>query len=764
MADKNKGRAPPPKKPSAKVPVKTASETDWDRVVAYRRVKDVEGARTIFNRMLVDNIARSNTISQTRNQLEGGRPFAPEDMEAQGMAGLTNVNFGDAKAARDRVVTPYWQLINDVPHRAVFKIAETSPHCGKWENAFSEAFDWFHENWPGYKDEFMKLVNNFVDLGPGGAQFDTEDSPRYKSINVQRLYWPKNTQMNPESWEVLAFVRDVGASELYGKIRDQKTSKTSEDAGWNINGIKSAIVSMGQQGSGQFPDYRDYTRFQDLLVNNDIVITTPFQPLSCVWLFVRNFPENPDEKGKIGCYVFTQNVGVEEFLFVDDKSVEEWEHLLGIIWYDTGTDGMIHSIKGFGIKNFFFSSLINRLKCRMVDGASVAAAINFQYGTDNIPEETPPVENYGWCNVFPGGMTQLTVYPQLDPAGKVLEMLTANRDQNNALYNQQQQQIENSDTATQAKILSQMQGQLNVAQAAVFLAQVGINIYTEQIRRLRLKGNKDKDAKRFVKRLQDRGVPDNVIHDSELLVKTGANSGMANPILMAQKFKEDLAGFAMQPGVNAQWFRENYVAYTYGANAMNQAFLPQGQGSEPEQRWKAMVENSMFGQGLDLPVAPEDAHFEHLQEHLKPLAGIIQAFQKTQTISPEATSALTLGIEHSGQHMQFLSQDETQKQQLQQITPVFRQVQSVARGILTRMQSQKQNPGQTPISGGGAQPSDAQPSNGAAPGANGKPPTESISVNFKDMPPAAKAALLQQFGLPSNGVQATPSPAPAMAQ
>lgn len=750
MAPKNKGKAPPPQKPkSAKADaVTTPAQTDWDRVASYRRVKDVEGARSIFNRFITDNVARSNTIATTRNQLEGGRPFAPEDMEAQGAAWQTNINFGDAQASRDRVAIPYWQLIEDIPHRASFSIDSTSTDCEKWEASFSEAFDDFHEDWQGYQIEFTKFSKNFIDYGPGIVQWQDADNPRYSSVNVQRVYWPKNTQMNPDSWEVMALVRDVSASELYGYIRDETTTKRAKYAGWNENAIKAAIVQMGQSGSGEFPDYRDYTRYQDLLVNNDIVITTPFQPLTCVWLYVKNFD------GKIGCYVFPQNAGVDEFLFEDDARTDDWRHLLGAVWYDTGTDGMIHSIKGFGIKNFFFSSLINRMKCRMVDGATVASALNFQYGQENMPEESPPVENYGPVNVFPAGMQQLAVYPQLQPAGAVLDMLSKNRDQNNALYSEQQRQIEDTDTATQAKLLAGMQGQLSVAQAAIFLSQVGSNIYTEQVRRLRMKDNKSDDAKKFVDRLRERGVPEEVIFNTPIRVKCAANAGMANPQMMTQKFQEGLA-LSQMPGVNSRWFLESFIAFKYGAQAVDKALLPVGQDSEPQQRRQAIMENADFGQGIPLPVAPEDAHFEHIQEHLKPLGAIVSQFNKTQTIPSEAVAALAIGIEHTGEHMEYLAKDETKKQQMQAIMPAFRTIQSVARGILTRMQSQAQNPGQSPIQGGpDQQPQEGQSSTN---GNNGrKPLSESLSINFKDLGPDTKNAVLQELGLPPSRMNSIP--------
>lgn len=726
----NKGKAPPPKKPVAVS--KTPIQNDWDRVTSYRRIADVGGARTIFNRFVTDNVMRSNTIAQTRNQLEGGRPFSPEDLESQGAAWQTNINFGDAQASRDRVAIPYWQLTEDVPHRAAFKIASTSTDCEKWQAAFSETFDEFHEDWQGYQIEYTKLSKNFIEYGPGIAQWQDSEDPRYKSVNVQRVYWPKNTQMNPDSWEVMALVRDVGASELYGYIRDAETTRKAKYAGWNENAIKAAIVQMGQAGSGQFPDYRDYTRFQDLLVNNDIVITTPFQPITCVWLYVKNF------NGKIGCYVFPQNKGVEEFLFEDDAYTDDWRHLLGAVWYDTGTDGMIHSIKGFGIKNFFYSSLLNRMKCRMVDGAAISSGLTFQYTGENLPAESPPVENFGPMTMLPSGMQQVAVYPQLQQAMEVTQMLSKNRDENNSLYSEQQRQIESTDTATQAKLLAGMQGQLSVAQAAIFLSQVGSNIYTEQVRRMRTRGNKCEDAKKFVERLRAREVPDEVIFDTPIRVKCAANAGMANPQMMTQKFQEGLA-LSQMPGVNGRWFLESLIAYKYGSQAVEKALLPEGQDSQPIQRREAMIENNSFGQGMPLPVAPEDAHFEHVQEHLKPLIPIVQQFQKTQNIPAEAVAALTIGIEHTGEHMQYLSKDETKKQQMQAITPAFRQVQSIARGILNKMQAQQQGGGQASQGGQPQQQAPQQPQKSAS---------ESISISFKDLGIEPKNALLQQLGLP----------------
>lgn len=683
---KNKKAAPAPEAPNAANA--SVNQNDFDQVVEERRIKDVSSARSMYNRFVQDDELRSRTVAQTRNQLEGGRPRDPATMEADGTSWQTNVNFGDAQAQRDQTLLPFWKSIMDVPHKAVFDIDLKTPRLEKFKNAFSECFDEFLADWSsGHQIEFMKFAKNFVDMGPGIPQWTDPDSPRWKSVNVSRIYWPKDCQMNQEEWEVVALTRTMSASEMYRKVKDPH----SESAGWNLNALKAAIVQS--KDGAEAPDWRDYTKISDQLVNNDIAISTPFQPMEMVWLYVKQF------SGKIGCYVFSRQSGVDEFVFRDEEYADDYKHILGPVWYDTGTDGMIHSIKGFGIKNYFFSALLNRMKSRYVDGGIMSLGVNFQYNNDNVPSESPPVEQYGPFTIFPSGITQLAIYPQLQGAGGVIEMLSGNQTQNNSIYKQQEKQIEDSDTATQANILANLQGAMASSSAAIFLSQVGDNIFTEQVRRLRKRGNKDKDAVKFVKRMRQRGVPDMVIFDADIRVKTGANASNASPAMRAQMFQQDLALMNL-PGVNGRWFLEQLIANKYGAYAVDQALLPEGQDSAPEQRRQARMENVMFGQGQPMEVVDSDAHFEHIEEHLNPLEGIIGKHQQGQqtpgaqagqsALTPEEATALALGVEHTGEHMGHLQQDGTMKAQFQQVAPRFRMVQSAARGILMQMKQQSQ--------------------------------------------------------------------------
>ena len=107
-----------------------------------------------------------------------------------------------------------------------------------------------------------------------------------------------------------------------------------------------------------------------------------------------------------------------------------------------------------------------------------------------------------------------------------------------------------------------------------------------------------------------------------------------------------------------------------------------------------------------------EAHFEHAQEHLKPLAQIAGQYMQTQQITPEANSALQVALQHVAQHIEFLKQDETAKEKYQAVWPTFSQISSVATGIMRQMQKQQIEAQQQ----GGGMPQGAPPTQMVAPG------------------------------------------------
>lgn len=658
-----------------------AADSNWDEVNKNRRVKDVASARKLYSRLTVDNTKRSAIFSEIRNAFDGARPMNQNILESQGNGWQANFNTGDARALLDRASKPYNTLVESQPNRISVTIHENTSHRQKYESVFAKNFDRFIDDWgQDYKVQWQLMSNNHIMYGPGMVIWPYADNPRFAAPNAQRVLFPKDARMSPDSWDVVCMVRDVSASELYLKVKDEASGKSNEAVGWNLDAIKKAIYTSLY--GNQRRDYRDFTRWSDDLVQNDIVISSINQPLQLVWLYVRQFD------GRIGCYVFTISGGEEQFLYQNEDYANKWQHIIGCVWYDTGQDSLVHSIKGFGIKNYPYIQAIARLKLRMVDSAAMSFSMNFQYG-DGIPADSPPIANYGPINMFPAGINQMQWYPQIQQGMAVMEMLSQNQSENNAMYRQQvNAQIAKSNTARQASILASQAGELTEAQASLFLSQVGESIFSECMRRLRRKGNTEPDAVAFVRRMREDGVPDEVIFKSEIRIQCSASAGIASAMMREQRAQQML-GLTNKPGINQRYWLEQYIAYTWGANAVDKGMLPEGQNSSPWERKMAMIENSSFGQGMQLPVDQGEAHFEHSEEHLKPLMRIAGQYMQTQQITPEARVALGIGITHVAQHIEYLKQDSTAKEKYQQVWPVFSQIQSVTRGILKQLQQQQ---------------------------------------------------------------------------
>lgn len=221
-----------------------AANSNWDEVNKNRRVKDVASARKLYSRLTVDNTKRSAIFSEIRNAFDGARPMNQNILESQGNGWQANFNTGDARALLDRASKPYNTLVESQPNRISVTIHENTSHRQKYESVFAKNFDRFIDDWgQDYKVQWQLMSNNHIMYGPGMVIWPYADNPRFAAPNAQRVLFPKDARMSPDSWDVVCMVRDVSASELYLKVKDEAAGKANEAAGWNLDAIKKAIYN-----------------------------------------------------------------------------------------------------------------------------------------------------------------------------------------------------------------------------------------------------------------------------------------------------------------------------------------------------------------------------------------------------------------------------------------------------------------------------------------------------------------------------------------
>jgi hypothetical protein len=647
-----------------------------------RRIKDASAARTLWNKFRTDSESRRFRWTQMQNQLDGAPPFSNTDLQSLGQGWRCNINFRDASSTLEQVLVSYWRLLHDTTNLASITLHDASdPNAEKWEQLFQANFNRFNEDWgPDYVRNYLLFAQNHIAFGVGVAFWNETQSPRWEALRIGELETPAKAKASVDKLKVVGIRQEMDFEDLWELIRTPEKRAAAARRGWNVAELEKLLGNIALERNGdrsQALDASDSLELQRSMRNNSLGASVKFAPLSLIHLLVRDYD------GKITRYIFDEkSEHNNDFLFSDENGSgrpDSMTQIVGAVFFDAG-NGDWWGTKGFGQKNYQLSSVTNRLKSRAVD-RTLLDGLNFVDNQDG--REHVPITNIGPFNFLPPGLTQLQSYPTGRSILETIAMVEANQSQNNARYRDQSQQIAGADTATQANILANLQSQVDVANATLYLRQVARNLFAEQLRRLRLKGSSDPDARSFFKRcVTDGGMPETVFYTAEVTVRTGADPGAANLALQAQKALE----LGNLPDANRRWWQEKFVAANFGAQAVGKALNPVDAMSDTKSQRLALMENSDMGEGNPLPVDSQDNHAAHVPTHLEPLEVIVHNYDVTGRVDPNALIALQNAIPHLEVHFEWLKKDKLQEALYRDSWPRFTAVRSAAEGMFRQVE------------------------------------------------------------------------------
>jgi hypothetical protein len=674
--------------------------------VNERRIRDAATARSLWLKLRTASLQRREKWVQVQNQLDGAPPFANRELMQLGQTWRCNVNFRDAASTLEQVMVSYWRLLHDTTNLAsVSYITPDDPNSEKWEQIFQDAFNHFIEEWgPDYVRNYLLFSQNHVAFGVGVAFWNDKFSPRWEAVRIGDIEVPTRSKASVEKLSLIGVRQELETDYLWALVRNEEAKATARKRGWNPEAIEALLVRefVKQEGNVSTPiTGQDLLELQRLMRDNSLGVTTGHDPVKLVHLLVKDYD------GKISRVIFAEmQEHQNDFLFDDTDSDSRPDSMLQVmaaVFFDAG-NGDWWGTKGFGIKNFQLATVQNRLKSRAVD-RTLLDGLNFRDLSEG-GRETVPITSIGPFNFLPKDVEQLGSYPTGKSILETIEMIEGQTSYNNARYKDQGKQIEQTDTATQANIIANIQSQVDVANATLYLRQIARNLFTEQFRRLRMRGNPDADAKAFKKRcVEELGMPEKIFYEGDIAVRTGADPGAMN--IMVQG---DLALQGLNlPDANRRWMQEKWVSSKFGAQAVGKALNPEDATSEIKSARLAMMENSDMGEGNPLPVDPQDNHAAHAPVHLQPLEVIVHNHAATGKIDPNGLIALQNAVPHLEQHFEFLKQDKMQEALFKELWPRFTEVRSGAEGIfkmVERMHNDAQQNGGVPPDqpAGGAQP------------------------------------------------------------
>ena len=656
-----------------------------------RRLKDANSARNMWGRFRKASETRRGKLTKVMNQLDGVPPFLASDLIASGQGWRCNINFRDAASTLEQVLVSYWKLLHDAPNLAAVTMPADDPHDRKNSNAFQDSFNRFVADWgPDYVHQYLQFAYNLIAIGVGIPYFPEPQSPRWDTVRTGEFECPPRTKTSVKSLNVFQVRGTMEIEDLWRKVRTPKQRESSTSRGWNVAAIDHVLAeAIKDDGIGIHED--DVLEVQRMMRADALGTSAGRKPVRIIHTYVLDYDE------KITHTITAEDSEDERPLFDDhgkSNRPDEMSEVVGPVFFDAG-NGDFWGVKGFGVKNHEIAATTNRLKSRAVDRTFIDG-LNFIDRRDNAGE-VPNVVSVGPVNLLPPGLEQLSSYPGGRAILETVEMLDGQFNTTNARYRDNARQVSNSSTATEANILANLQSQVDVSNATLFLYQVARNIFAEQFRRLRARGSKDHDAVTFKKRcVEEHGMDENTFYDAEITVRTAADPGAANLAVRGQMALE-LASF---PHADPRYWQELWVAANLGSNAIKSALRPINQLEDRRAQGLAIIENDVLSAGNPIPVDRSHNHVEHLPIHMQPLQVMVDQFKQTGQADPSAMVALQFMIPHVGEHLEELKKDKAQEQLFRELWPIFTGIQSAAEGMFAQAERLQQQQDRQPTVAG----------------------------------------------------------------
>lgn len=661
-----------------------------------RKLKGAKEVRTLFNRMWKKGETRRHRLAMITRQLNGGKPFSDNQLQAMGQGWRTNHNFRDASSMLEQVLIGYWRMLHDVTSLIEVTIYnDNDPDNDKWERIFKQNFDRFIRDWgPEYVLNYLLFSFNHVAFGVGTILWPDLESPRWEAMRMEDVMVKEKAKASVDKLDTAIVRQELQVEDLWNKIRTKETRDAASAAGWNPAAIRKCLTRHVKQEREGNIDMDDEVEVENQLRNSSVGFDADDRPIRVYHVYVKEYD------GKINHRVLSAEYENDDFLF-DDYTVEsrpeKMGEVLSSIFFEVG-NGYYYGIKGFGHKNYGTSLILNRLKSRAVD-ATITDGLNFK-DMGEQSREVVPITNIGPFNFLPRDVEQIPSYPSGNKTLETISMFDQNLSETNARYRDQQRSVEQTDTATQANILASLQSQVDVANATLYLTQFGQNIFEQQLRRLRKPGSNDPDAQLFRERCLRDGMPENVFNKAEVEVRTGADPGTASATFRAQILAQLMGAAATNPILEARPITEGYIVNTLGASAVRKYTTPSEATEDVSSIQKAQGENADFGQGLPIPVWNKDNHEVHVPVHLQPLVQMVEQFKQTGQPNQEHMIILQVALPHLEQHMEYLKANPLKKAAYQKFQGVFQQVMAQTNGMFNmveKLQAQQQQGTETSI-------------------------------------------------------------------
>jgi hypothetical protein len=671
------------------------------------RIKDPESLHQVYLRLKQSDDVNARNRSEVDAMFDGTPPYDDNTLREAGMASRCNLNFGEAEALLEAALAGYVDLVQSVENLISVEVKEADAQKkGDYERIIAEGFTKMLREWDEFNFKHVLNSTYFIKHGVSVGYWEDEYDWRWQISKIGDFLIPRRTFAAEEMVEVAVSPRIMRAHELFSFIKNEERAS---EIGWNVDEVKKAILA----NSGARDSYHvtDWERYQEDLKNNDIYVAHGAgSEIRVIHAWVKEYD------GTVSHYISLADGSNKEFLYEKRSRFRRACDAFVTFCYGVGTNGYYQSIRGLGYKIFPHIQVSNRMRCQFVDGAMLSTSLLIQ------PDSEDSLENLAFEYLGP--------FSVLNSGVQILEKNLPNIGQNAipVLQDMSQQLREragayrsvsanpDSRERTKFEVQAQLQGDARLTTGAM-------NLFYEPWSRL-LRGafrratRSDYLAEErggeavatFKKFCTSRGVPLDVLHNKVTEVRAVRSIGAGSDQLRLVAMDEFMGMMSQFDEQGKQSLLRDRVAARIGYDHVDR-YVPKLPDSRPVIDTKiAEFENAAMSQGRTMSIQPNENHFVHATVHIQDFAQMAQAVKQQQADPQQAAQYFQLIMPHATQHLQFVAQDASRKQEYGQLKQLFQQSSEIAEQTVEKVAAEQARAAQVPqgAQAGGASPDETQ--------------------------------------------------------
>ncbi len=388
-----------------------------------------------------------------------------------------------------------------------------------------------------------------------------------------------------------------------------------------------------------------------------------------------------ENDGKITHSIIFENHCVDQFVFWKDREFENMSQAVCFFIYGVG-DGYLRSVKGLGHRIYPQVEISNRLINETVNATMVGGSLVLQPNSP-MNEDAMRLIRLGPVTIVPAGLSNVSgsFNPQIGGMIATRGMLQQIMNNNTgALRVRNEQMNEAPKTAKQSMIEASNESRFEKNQVSFYYVQQD-RLHKEIFRRMVDSKYPEwssgyKEAKSFVKRCIDRGVPKQYLNPEKCRIMATRVIGFGSPFMRMELTNQNLN---MMPFISKRgqantiknWYaaRMHYSSIEEYISDEELELIPTNEDSIISLENNDMVEGSMVAVGSN------QDHIRHFKNHSMPALQLVDSYQNREPVDiARVVPYFQVLVPHLQQTLQFIADNPALKRNAQEFDAMLRNI------------------------------------------------------------------------------------------